>query len=125
MEVLMNRLCTSLAALACVGLTTRAMAQAQGSGLLLQLQAAEVLSDLITYTVARADARVIAMQTFLREIGKDGDYAQNQPAVPRDKSMAYNQVFKGAILFVRNGGAKYANPAFASWGEQQLTDELM
>jgi len=98
-----------------------------GADLLVQVQAADVLSDLITLAVDRGDARVDKMQAFLRESGKDGAYEKAKPSLPQrhDTPLAYNQVFSGAIMFVRDGdGGKYADPALKSVDATQLYKEL-
>jgi hypothetical protein len=92
--------------------------------LLVQTQAADVLSDLITYAGQQADARVQAMHQYLVQIGKEQAYDQNRPPATREKGIAFSQVFQGAALFARNGGAKYADPALLSMNDSQLTTEL-
>jgi len=107
--------------LALVSTAEKARAQAD---LLVPAQAADVLADLITVTSARADARVDAMHRYLREIGKDEAFYQAK-APPPEKPIPFNEVFKGAILFVKTGGgAQYADPALAGMNNEQLTNEL-
>lgn len=114
----------SILLLVCVSvltlLTRHATAQPQ---MLVQVQAADVLSDLLTWTVDRATARVVAMKQFIAEIGKADDYRQHKPDV-RSKSMFFTQVFNGAVDFIKNGGAKYADPALGNLNESQLMDHF-
>jgi hypothetical protein len=109
---------------AMMGLALVDTARAQ-SDLLVPAQAADVLSDLITVTNSRADARVEAMHRYLREIGKEEAFDQAKLPAATEKSLPFSEVFKGAMLFVKNGGgAKYADPALASMSNPQLTNEL-
>jgi hypothetical protein len=98
-------------------------ARAARTDLLSNTQAADVLSDLLTYAVDRADASTDAMQQYLKQIGKDADYDKNRPAVSHD-GMSYNSVFKAAVMFVKDGGAKYADPSLKDLGKDALLDQL-
>ena len=62
--------------------------------LLTQVQAADVLSDLITYTVKRANARLQNMQEFLRETGKEAAFEKARP-VGQDTLLPFTAVFQG------------------------------
>ena len=100
-----------LLAIGCTCLwTSTGRAQSQPDVLTLA-QGADVLADLLTCTVDRTDARVDAMQHFLHEIGKEEAFAEaprlSRPSTP----VYYNQVAQAAVAFVKQGGAKYADPA--------------
>jgi len=93
--------------------------------LLTDAKAADVLSDLLTYSVDRTDASVAAMQAYLQQIGKTDAYAKERPALVAPKRMPFTDVFKGAMLFVKNGGGdKYADPALNERSPSELLDEL-
>ena len=109
------------AALLFIGLTA-ASARSQ-TDMLAPAQAADVLSNLITVTSKKADARVEAMHQYLVEIGK-GDAFHEAPAPPEEKAIFFNQLFKGAIQFVKDGGAQYADPALSQMTGAQLMNEL-
>src|SRR4051794_18387018 len=78
--------------------------------LLTQVQAADVLSDLITYTAARGDARVQNMQQYLQETGNAAAFQQAHPEA-NDPLMPFSEMFRGAVLFVNGDGGKYADPS--------------
>jgi hypothetical protein len=107
----------------CLVMGSRAASAQPAPGMLMQAQAADVLSDLLTWSVDRAGARVTAMQEFLAGIGKQDAYSQNKPQV-HGKSMFFTQVFNGAVDFVEQGGAKYADPNLASLNQSQLMDHF-
>jgi hypothetical protein len=111
-------------AMVCLTFNPQRLSAQAPAGLLIQVQAADVMSDLITYTTVRTDARVASMNEYLGQIGKEGDYANSQPIVQPKKSLAYDQVFKGAVLFVQNGGSKYADPSLSSLSESSLYEKL-
>lgn len=90
---------------------------------LTQAQAADVLSDLLTWLVDRAEARDDAMQTYLREAGKLDGYNAAKPDA-RSKPAYFTQVYNGAIAFVQARGAKYADPTLSSLNPNQLADHL-
>jgi hypothetical protein len=104
-----------------IGLT-QASAQSQTDPLI-SAQAADVLSNLITLTSQKADARVEAMHQYLAQIGKDEAFSQAK-APPKEKGIFFNDLFKGAVLFIKNGGVKYANPALEQMNGEQLTNEF-
>jgi hypothetical protein len=112
-----------VASLVCFVISTNAAAQ-PSADLLSRAQAGDVLSDLLTYTSDRADARVTAMQDFIREIGKADAFAAFKPQAPAKNSMYFNQVFAGALDFVKAGGGKYADPALRTMPESELLDHL-
>lgn len=112
-----------IAALLWSVVVTPAFAQSN-TELLARAQAGDVLSDLLTYTVDRADARVAAMQEFIRTIGKADAFAAFKSPPQQHNPMYFNQVFAGALQFVKAGGAKYADPALASMAESALLDHL-
>lgn len=119
-----NSMKHSIPLLVCVSVLTVLTRNATGQPqMLVQVQAADVLSDLLTWTVDRANARVNAMSAFLNQIGKKAAYEQNKPPV-RGKSMFFTQVFNGAVDFIKNGGAKYADPALSNLNDSQLMDHF-
>jgi len=109
------------AALLVIGLTA-ARARSQ-TDMLAPAQAADVLSNLITVTSKKADARVEALHQYLVEIGKS-DAFHEAPPPPEEKAIFFNQLFKGAIQFIKNGGAQYADPALSQMTGPQLMNEL-
>jgi len=104
-----------------IGLTG-ASARAQTDPLI-SAQAADVLSNLIALTSQKAEARVAAMHQYLGQIGKEEAFSQAK-APPKEKGIFFNDLFKGAVIFVKNGGAKYANPALEQMNGGQLTNEF-
>ncbi|MGH7176161.1 MAG: hypothetical protein ACREJC_02165 [Tepidisphaeraceae bacterium] len=92
--------------------------------LVTQIEAADVLSDLLTFTADRSSARVEAMHTFLREIGKDDAYNHAKPVVKKQDRLDYSQVFAAAMLFIKAGGDKFADPALKGLSESQLYEQL-
>src|SRR5690606_18138294 len=52
------------------------------------------------------------------------EYAKAPPKAPEDDRLTYNQVFKGAVLFVQEGGAKYADPTLTNRSQEELLDQL-
>jgi hypothetical protein len=90
---------------------------------LVSAQAADVLSNLITLTSQKADSRVDAMHQYLVEIGKAEAFSHAKEP-PKENVLFYNELFKGALLFIKNGGAKYANPALEKMNGEQLTNEF-
>jgi len=120
----MRYLLARLLAVGCIVMgASRAAAQAQGDVLTLA-QAADVLSDLLTVKADRTDARVEAMQQFLREIGKTDAYASAPRVAPKEKPIFYNQVAQAAVIFVKGDGARYADPALKTMNGSQLLEEL-
>jgi hypothetical protein len=102
----------------------QAAAQQQAAGdLLTQVQAADVLSDLITYSVARGDARVQNIRQYLRETGKEAAYDKAKP-VGENPLLPFTSVFQGAVQFVKGDGAKYTDPSLKSLNDSQLSSEL-
>src|SRR5262245_64995855 len=78
--------------------------------LVMQVQAADLLSDLLTWTADRADSRVRTMTEYLRTIGKADEFAKRPQAVANAKPLFYSQLFAGAVQFVKGEGAGYADP---------------
>jgi hypothetical protein len=120
-EGVMKSMRILVTAAACV-LIAANVARAEAE-LVTQVQAADVLSDLVTYTIGRAEARVAALSKYINENGKADDFAKFKPKSDA-KPLAFNEVYKGAVLFIRQGGSKFANPAIATMNEQQLSNEL-
>jgi len=92
--------------------------------LVAQVQAADVLSDLLTWTCNLAEARVNCITAFLKESGKLEACSSSKVQLPQEKPLFYGQIFKGAVQFIKDGGAKFADPAIARMTDQQLTSEL-
>lgn len=91
--------------------------------LLTEVQAADVLGDLLTYFGDLTNARVDAMQEYLRQIGKLDAYQAAHPAPKRVARLAFDQGFKGVVLFIQQGGDKYADPALAKLDNWKLAQE--
>src|SRR5262249_48607379 len=93
--------------------------------LVAEVQAADLLSDLLTCTADRASCRVNVMSNYLKEIGKADDFTRGKPSIPpRQKSLFYSDLFSGAVQFIKTDGAKYADPGLARLNDQQLFAEL-
>jgi len=92
--------------------------------MLAQVQAADVLSDLITLTAKRADMRVEALHKYLGQIGKEAAFDQAAPAAEQKTMVPFSAVFRGAIAFVKQGGGKYADPSLATMSDADLSAEL-
>jgi hypothetical protein len=94
--------------------------------LLQQVQAADVLSDLLGWSVDRATVRCQSMQDYLKETGKLEAFTQVPAPTtgPAPHGIFYDQLFAGAVQFVQDGGAQYADPSLANLGEAQLKQEL-
>jgi len=109
-----------------IGLSFPAVAAAQDDRgeLLIQVQAADVLSDLLTYKLDRADARVAAMQEFLRSVDKESAYQSAAPKLLESTPVYFAQVFQGAVAFVKEGGAQYADPSLKNLNQSQLLNHL-
>jgi hypothetical protein len=99
-------------------------AAAQGnSQLLTQVQAADVLADLITLTVTRADARVQNIQQYLRETGNEAAFQKAMPA-GKNALIPFSELFRAAVIFVQGDGSKYADPSLKTLNDAQLSTEL-
>jgi hypothetical protein len=114
-----------VAAMGCIAFGGRGVAAAASPDLVVQVQAADVLSDLLTHIDDRADARVDAMRAFLQEIGKSDAYDNASPLVRLPRRLDYPHVFEGATIFVKNGGDKYADPALKTLTDEQLSEQLL
>src|SRR5262245_25530559 len=112
----------TLAALMSAIASRDGLAQAN-SELLVQAQAADVLSDLITYTVARADARAQNIQEYLHNTGREDAYDKARP-IARIQLPFYTEVFQGAVLFIKGGGDQYADPSLKTLDNSQLSTEM-
>ena len=99
-------------------------AAAASPDMLVQVQAADVLSDLITMTAKRADTRVEALHKYLGQIGKEAAFDQAKPAAQQKALVPFSAVFQGAIAFVKQGGGKYADPSLATMSDADLSAEL-
>lgn len=94
------------------------------SELVTQVQAADVLSDLITYTNSRADLREAALKKFIAESGKQLEFEKFKPTTPLQPPPPFSKVFQGAVMYVKSGGGHFANPTIKTMSESQLTSEL-
>jgi hypothetical protein len=101
-----------------------AAAQDDRGELLMQVQGADVLSDMLTYTRDRADARVTAMQEFLGSIDKTSAYQSAAPKMQESTPVYFAQVFQGAVAFVKEGGAQYADQSLKNLNQSQLLNHL-
>jgi hypothetical protein len=102
----------------------RARAADADTGLLPQVQAADVMSDLLTFTADRTAARVVNMGNYLKQINKLDAYDQFKPAGESAGKMDYTQVYAGAVHFIKTGGDKYADPSLSKMSDVQLRTEL-
>src|SRR3954470_7836880 len=101
-----------------------AVAAAQGTPqLLTNVRAADVLADLITYTVGRADARVENIKQYLRETGSEAAFEKARQGA-RNPLVPYSELLKGAVVFVSGDGARFADPSLDTLNDAQLSDEL-
>jgi hypothetical protein len=87
-----------------------------------QVQAADLMSELLTWSGDRANARVDALSQYLQQKGLIGDFRKLAPQP--QQHLAYDQVFRGAVDFVQGDGKKYADPALARLDERHLRVEL-
>lgn len=113
-----------LAALVCSLMAVSAAAQQSKSATLTDVQAADLMSELLTYYGDLANRRIDAMRAFIADIGKKDDYEIKRPAAPARKEITFAEAFKGTIQFVEQGGAKYADPALAKMSPADLQKEL-
>ncbi|GEM_PF-3272228 len=113
-----------VAVILCVVMAGSARAQEATEDLLTNTQAADLMSELLTYHGDLAVRRVDAMTAFIGDIGKSQDYRINRPAVPPRKEMTFAEAFKGVIMFVKQGGARLADPVLAKMTPDQLSREL-
>jgi hypothetical protein len=120
----MRKMLTLLAVVAALAMGPRPAAAAPPPDLLTQVQGADVLADLLTYTADRADTRVHVMRAFLQQIGKADDYDEANPMAQMPRQLSFEQVLGGAILFVQDGGDKYADPALKTMTQEQLPQQL-
>jgi hypothetical protein len=89
-----------------------------------QVQAADLLADLITYTVDRADVRLNQAMTYLQSIGKTDAFNQAKPNAPTPRPLNYMLLFRGSLAFVEGDGKKYADPSVANQPTSQLYEDL-
>jgi hypothetical protein len=95
------------------------------TSMLTNVRAADVLANLLTVAVDRTDANVAAIQKYLAEIGKADAYTKDRPTPPEDNRLSYNEVFKGALVFVQEGGgAKFADPSLQNRSQDDLLERL-
>jgi hypothetical protein len=108
----------------CGAVTAPRGAAAQGTPeLLTQVQAADVLSDLITYTNTRADARLQNIQQYLRETGNEAAFQKSTPA-GKNPLIPFSELFRAAVIFVQGDGSKYTDPSLKTLSDAQLSTEL-
>lgn len=114
--LLVALLCLSRAGLA---------AESADPRLLQQVQAADLMSQLLTWTGDRANARVESMREYLEDHRLATGYDQNPPATPKVARLPYSQIFAQVTHFVAiGGGAKYSDPGLARLTDAQLRREL-
>jgi hypothetical protein len=89
-----------------------------------QVQAADLLADLITYTVDRADMRIKEARAFLQSISKLADYEKAKPNPPTPKPLNYMLLFRGSLVFVEGDGAKYADESVKDEPQTRLYEDL-
>jgi hypothetical protein len=92
--------------------------------LLQQAQAADLLSGLLTYYDDLTTARHDAMRSYLQQIGKLEDYQTHKPAAPPRQEPAFDQAFKGAVLFVQQRPGNAADTALGKMPTDQLRTEF-
>lgn len=92
--------------------------------LLRDTQAADLLSDLLTFYGDLATARADAMRMYIGEIGKTTDYGVKGGATPEKDPLMFVDLFKGVCMFIDKGGGRYADPALAKFSERALKTEL-
>lgn len=114
-------ICVALALLVCI--SSAKAEDPKPASLLTQVQAADVLGDLLTYYGDLTNARVDAMQEYLRQIGKLDAYQAANPSPKSVLRLPFDQVFQGVVLFVQQGGDKYADPALAKLDDWKLGQE--
>lgn len=94
------------------GMARRVRAEAT---LVQQAQAADVMSELLTFNGEQMTAQRDAMREYMAQIGALGDYAAHRPAPARAPARAqpqeapFSDVFKGAVLFVQQHGGNLAD----------------
>jgi len=100
------------------------LATSAPADLVQQVQAADLLADLITYTVDRSDARINDAQKFLQSIGKAQAYAAAPPNPSMPKPLNYMLLYRGSLSFIEGNGQKYADPAVNDEPQSRLYDDL-
>ena len=110
---------------AILSLAAGALAQEQTpSQLLRNTQAADLLSDLLTFYGDLATARADAMHRYIDEIGKAADYSVKGGAAPEKAPLMFSDLFKGVCIFIDKGGSRYADPALAKFPQAALKTEF-
>lgn len=102
---------------------TQAQAQPQAQ-LLQQVQAADVLSNLITWYGDRTLSRVDAMRDYLKQKNLLNAYERQTTPIAPPRRLAYDQIFRGAVQFIQQGGSNYADPSLTKLTEPRLRTEL-
>jgi len=113
-----------IVALVAFGSGASALAVETHDELVAQVQAADLLSDLLTWTSDRAASRVAAMTEYLNETGKLAGFRKTNPAPPKTMSLFYSELFNGAVQFVKGDGTTSADPQLAKLNDAQLFREL-
>jgi hypothetical protein len=119
----MRPLLLAMTVLLCVAVRPL-LAQQTHAQLLSQVQAADMLSDLLTWTGQRAETRLATYNAFLKEINKLDDFNRTRTPPPKVASLPYAILFQGAVDFINSGGGQYADPAFKKLNDTQLLSEL-
>jgi hypothetical protein len=107
-----------------VSFTPQLRAQPAPPDLVQQVQAADLLADLMTYTVDRADVRLQDAQAFLAKIGKEQGYEQAKQNSPAPRPLNYMLLFRGSLMFVEGDGAKFADQSVPKEPVPQLYSDL-
>jgi hypothetical protein len=116
---------TFLLALLIFHVPARAAAPDTHAELLARVQAADVLSDLLTWHGSRLAERVDTMANYLKEVGNlDAYNAAPTPATQPSNNLFYGELFNGAVKFVKSGGDQYADPALKNLDDSQLLQEF-
>ena len=107
-------------------ITPRLLADAPAApaDLVQQVQAADLLADLITYTVDRADAQLKDAQGYLEKVGKLQAYERARPMPPMPRPLNYMLLFRGSLAFVEGDGAKYADSSVNGEPASALYEDL-
>jgi hypothetical protein len=120
----MRKCCFVCVLAVCLISSVAARAAEPDAQLLSQVQAADVLSDLLTFTADRLSARAVGMGNYLKQINQLDAFDQFKPATATPGKIDYTQLFSGAVNFVKNGGDKYSDPSLAKLSDAQLRNEL-
>ena len=88
-----------------------------------QVRAAQLVSDVVTFSVDEGDARLAQMQSFLQKNGKANDTTARQ-APPQPRHLNYMEVFRGALLLVKDGKDPDADASLKTASDSELYENL-